>query len=297
VIAHPSLFLSLAQILADQTGTRIDLRAYLDFILLGVIQGLTEFLPISSSGHLVLLENAFGFNPPGVLTEISLHLASVLAVIFYYFRDFRALIFLKRGKPFSAPKSYLLSVGFVTIVTALAVFPFRNFLETITEGQDAIFRVSVFFLVTALILIATDKLLSTAGAKLREASSLSLLSLLFIAIVQAISALPGISRSGSTIFAGVLCGLDRDESARFSFFLFVPIALIASAYELVKQINELSFPLSLMPPLVLGFIASLITGMLAISLLLKLIRRGRLSYFSIYLAFIAVVSFLTYALQ
>ena len=295
MIFYIPLTLAPAFILGEQIGMHVDFSNYLDFILLGVIQGLAEFLPISSSGHLVLLQNAFGFNPPGVLTEISLHLASVLAVVFYYFRDFRAVIFLSPGKSLSAPKSYLLSLGFVTIVTAVAVLPFRNFLEAITEGENAIYRVSIFFLVTAVILILTDNLLSTSRPRLRDASSLSLVSLLFIGLIQAISALPGISRSGSTIFAGVLCGLDREESARFSFFLFVPIALIASVYELVKQINELTFPLSLMAPLALGFIASLVTGMLAIGLLLRLIKRRRLSFFSIYLALIAFASLATYA--
>lgn len=263
---------------------------FLYFILLGAIQGVTEFLPISSSGHLVLLENVLGFNPPGVVTEIALHLATLFAVVIYYFKDISALLTLKSSPSLSAPKAYLARLVVITLVTAILIYPFREAISSMTEDSLAIMRVALAFLVTSLILFSTDILLQRGELGLNEASSLGLLAVIFIGIVQAVSAIPGISRSGSTIFAGILCGLKREESARLSFFMFVAIALLASLYEAYRQSSAISLPPQMFLPLITGFLTALIAGILSIHFLLGLLKRARLKYFSVYLIVIGVIS-------
>ncbi len=273
-------------------GLEGNYHAFLNYILLGVLQGFTEFLPVSSSGHLVLLQNLVNFNPSGVVTEVALHLATLFAVVIYYFRDFSSIVLLKPSASLEKPKAYILGLAVVTSVTTIGVYPFRGYLASVTEDSLALMRVGIAFIVTSVILLATDAFLRRQSIRIKEAGALSLLPLVVIGLAQAISALPGISRSGTTIFAGVLCGLSREESARFSFFMYVPIALIASVYEAYVELSSLTFPSELVLPLLLGFISALLTGILAISILLKVLRRARLAYFSAYLILAGIISLL-----
>ncbi len=291
-IIYLPIFSYEALILISNANQSIQMNPYANFFLLGVIQGLTEFLPISSSGHLVLLENILGFNPQGVVIEVALHLATLFAVVIFYFRDIKSLLLLRKGKTINKPKAYLTRLLFVTLITSIVVYPFRNALASMTEDSLALFRIGVAFLVTALMLVTTDTLLRRNGLRFEEVTYLGYMALALIGVVQAVAAIPGISRSGSTIFAGILCGLSREEAARFSFFMFIPIALIASIYELINEATGLTFPSELWLPLGVGFLASLLTGIFAIGLLLRLIKSARLSYFSLYLIVASIVAFI-----
>jgi len=197
------------------------LSDYLYFLLLGAVQGITEFLPISSSGHLILLENLSGFNPPGVVAEVALHLATLIAVIIYYRKEVLGLITLRSGAYIEKPARYLLVLVVVTLITVLAIYPFRGQVVFLTEGKASLINLAITFLFTATLLSIIDLKLKGETIGLSSASKLSLISLAFVGLMQALAVLPGVSRSGSTIFAGIICGLKREEAARFAFLLFI----------------------------------------------------------------------------
>jgi len=264
---------------------------YLTLLLLGVVQGFTEFLPVSSSGHLVLLETLTGFNPPGVVVEVALHVATLLAVLIYYFRDAAEILRFRPGARVSRPGLYFLYLALATAVTVAFIYPLRHFLEGLTEGPHATLALVFTFTATALMMIAADRVIRSSAVRAREVTSLGILSVLAIGLVQGIAALPGISRSGSTIFAGLLLGLRREEAARFSFLLFVPAAILAAIYELLQlEGGSLAFPPALIGPLIVGFLAALVCGLLAIRFLLAVLHRARLSWFAVYLVVAALVS-------
>lgn len=267
--------------------------AYALFILLGVIQGFTEFLPVSSSGHLVLLENVLGFNPPGVTAEVALHLATLIAVFIHYLRDIASMFSGKKSYGLRAPRAYLSLVALATIITVVLVFPFRNTLESLTQGKGALTVLAVTFSISALLMFASDWLLRQPRARAGEVTSLGWLAAAFIAVIQAIAALPGVSRSGSTITAGIAAGLKREEAARFSFMLFIPISLLAAAWEALGLVSGVEkVDKALWGPMAAGFFAALICGLIAIRILLVVLERSKLSWFGIYLIILAFTSFI-----
>jgi undecaprenyl-diphosphatase len=261
--------------------------SYAHLALLGIVQGLTEFLPVSSSGHLVLAQNLIHFDPQGVLTEVALHVATLIAVLIYFRRDLAALL-LPRPERIALRGVYLAYLAIGTIATLALVYPFRHTLEALAEGHATLPVLAGAFAASALILFAVDFLLAQARARVSEASRLGWLPVIVIGLAQGIAALPGISRSGATIFMGVLLGLKREEAARFSFLLFVPAAIAAMAYELFQlTAGELVFPRELIGPLLLGCLAALASGLAAIHLLLLLLQRARLRWFGVYLLLLA----------
>jgi undecaprenyl-diphosphatase len=268
---------------------------YASFLILGVIQGFTEFLPISSTGHLVLAKSLLHLNPPGIVTEIALHLATLVAVFVYYRRDVAALLTGRKLSSLRAPKAYLWLVAIATAATALLIFPFRDVLAGLTSGRAALVALVFTFSFTALLMFLADWLMRRPRVRAGEVTSVGMLPAIAIGIVQAVAALPGVSRSGSTIVAGIAVGLKREEAARFSFMLYIPISLLAVAWECLKLFRgSESFPPSLLGPMVIGFIVAFICGLVAIRLLLAVLERARLSWFGIYLialaAFTAVLA-------
>ena len=266
---------------------------YVHLLLLGIIQGLTEFLPVSSSGHLVLAQNLTGFDPPGVLTEVSLHMATLIAVLIYFRRDLAAL-FLVRRERIALRGVYLLYLGLATATTLALIYPFRHLLEALTTGRAAMQFLVITFAATAVLMFAIYALLRSPRPRVSEVTRLGWLPTIIIGLAQGIAALPGISRSGTTIFMGVLLGLKREEAARFSFLLFVPAAIVAMAYELFQLgSGELTFPGELVGPLLLGCLAALASGIAAIHLLLMLLQRARLRWFGVYLLVLAAFTLLS----
>ena len=255
---------------------RVELLMYM---VLGLVQGLTEFLPVSSSGHLVLAEHWLNFNPPGVLLEITVHMATLLAVILVYWRDLTQTI-LRRDWRF---------IGLIMLATAITVamiLPFRDFFEGLTEHPQAVRIIGVELLITAVWLAIADfKLLRgyvSRPASVKEATA--------IGIAQGISAFPGISRSGATIGAGILMNMERQDAARFSFILSIPVIFGAGILTIPDLAPALASGKANGPGLAIAFIASLVSGIAAIYLLLWLLRKARLLYFSAYCALLGIVA-------
>jgi undecaprenyl-diphosphatase len=263
--------------------------SWIEALLLGILQGLTEFLPISSSGHLVLAENfLLKNNPPGVTLEIALHIGTLFAVFCIFRKDIKKILvsfihLFKTGRHKKREDPYFRLLGFLllgTIPIALMGGLFR-------EGIGRLFEcpriVSSMLIITGIILWATKRL--KIGR--REIHRLNIKDALGIGLAQAIGLVPGISRSGVTISCGLFRGLSRDLAYRFSFLLAIPAIIGAAGLEFR---NFPAIPKENIYPLVIGTIAAFLSGLLALKVLLSIIQKGKFSFFAYYLWFIGLLS-------
>ncbi|MDP6178758.1 MAG: undecaprenyl-diphosphate phosphatase [Desulfatiglandales bacterium] len=254
-------------------------------IFLGIIQGLTEFLPISSSGHLVLFQNLLGFQEPELLLDVSLHLGTLLAVCLYFHSDLKYMLMetwkftlelyhsrksLKHinESPYASLALWVL-VG--TLPTSLTGIAFRPSLENFFGSITVVGTMLVFLG----FILATTKLMSKDYQGRNE---VGLLSALAVGTAQGIALIPGISRSGTTIVCGIMCGLSRDFAARFSFLLSIPAVIGA----LVLLLSSEGWDNVALLPLVTGFISSALVGLTALKILMGMVRKGHLFYFAPY---------------
>lgn len=235
-------------------------------VLLGLVQGLTEFLPVSSSGHLVVLQHFLRVPGADVVFDVFLHLATVLAVVLYFRKDLWEL----RRKPRLV---WLLIVG--SVPAGAAGFLLKDFFEGL---YSTIGTIGFEFIITGFILWGAD-LLAKRYQRKRAEEDLTTTDAWWIGVGQAVAIIPAISRSGATIAAGLARGLERDVAARFSFLLSVPVILGAGALE-ARHLTSIAAGASL--PLVAGFLASFLAGLVAIRVLLDVVRRRGLSLFAWY---------------
>ena len=235
---------------------------YLQAIVLGVVQGITEWLPISSSGHLVVFQKLFGINPP-VFFDILLHVGSLLAVLIYFRKDILAIT----RKNFA----YIIVATGVTGAIALII----------KEPIKALFSntslVGVAFIATGLLLLATKFFKGREDLQIKHP--------ILLGIAQAAAILPGISRSGATISAGIISGADKEKIAKFSFLMSIPAIIGATIIEWEIGAVDLL-------PTILGISAAFVSGYLSIDLLMKLIRKNGFWKFSIYLFLIGAITLL-----
>jgi undecaprenyl-diphosphatase len=227
--------------------------------LLGLIQGLTEFLPVSSSGHLVLAQSLIpGFSQPGVLFDVVLHIGTLLAVTYYF-----------RKKIFSLSKNYLLYIVVGTVPAVLAGVLFGDFLEELFSSARA---TAIQLMLTGVLNILVDFIPKGSGV-------LSAKNSLAIGVAQAISIIPGISRSGATIFAGVAAKVDRVKVAEFSFLLSIPAIFGATLFQLAKYgsgvVENPAYYLT-------GLLISFIVGFFSISLVFKFLVGRHFKLFGVY---------------
>jgi undecaprenyl-diphosphatase len=251
----------------------------LQAIFLGILQGATEFIPISSSGHLVLVPWLLGWPEPGLAFDAIIHWGTVLAVLAVLWRDLYRLLLagLKsvRTRSLADPNARIawwIVIG--TIPAAAIGYLFQDFFETLFGAPAA---AAGFLLATGLILSVSERL----GRRTREAKEMSWLEALLVGLSQAAAIAPGISRSGATIAAGLLLGVKRAAAARFSFLLMVPAILGAGILSLLDLASE-GILASEWLLLVSGFLAAAISGYLCIRFLLNYLRQGRLYVFAIY---------------
>lgn len=242
---------------------------YLQAAILGIIQGLTEFLPVSSSGHLVLGQELLGVNDPGITFEIVVHIGTLVAVIIYYrliiWRLMKCL-FVPAMKDDRAMLGYL-TIG--TIPAAIAGFAFEPFFEE-TFGYPAL--TGSFMVVTGFLLFAT-RWAPRGNREVGKKESL------LIGISQAFSIFDGISRSGATISVGLFSGLKSTTAANFSFLLSIPAITGAIVFKLdeVALVSDIS-----VGPYTLAAILSFVFGFAAVSGMIRVLQRGKLEYFAYY---------------
>jgi len=249
-------------------------------VVLGLLQGLTEFLPVSSSGHLVLAQELLGLSFPGLRLEIVLHAGTALAVVVLLRRDILALVrsFLPgRGGGPDRALAWRLVVG--TIPAAIAGLTLAGFVERKMTGPRT---AAGFLLVTAAVLLAADRI----RARGLRADELSIGSALLIGLAQAVAVIPGISRSGSTVSAGLAAGLDRGEAARFSLLLAVPVIAGGAVADLLGRDFGAPAAAGALPPgpLLAGLAAAFASGLAAALILLAAVRKAKLWWFAVYCA-------------
>ena len=248
-------------------------------LVLGLLQGATEFLPVSSSGHLVLVPWLLGWSAPPLLYDIVVHLGTLLAVVVHFGQDIvavlRGLLVLVRTRRAESVDARL---AWHLILSAIPGAILGYFLEDLFERLfSAPLTVSLLLCVTAALLLISEHL----GRRERDVDSIRPLDALTMGLAQGLAIAPGISRSGATMAAGLLRGLDRTSAARFSFLMSVPIILGAGAYQMLKLFQGGSLPASA-GLLLAGFAAAAISGYVAIRWMLNLIRTHSLRPFAYY---------------
>ncbi|GJM32445.1 MAG: undecaprenyl-diphosphatase [Saprospiraceae bacterium] len=258
-------------------------------IILGIIQGLTEFLPVSSSGHLELAKFFLGdksLASESMLMTVSLHAATALSTIVVFWKDilqiFRGLFQFK----WNEETAFSLKIVVSMIPAALVGLIFEKQLEQLFDRQ---------ILLVALMLIITGILLYLADRAKQTDKKVGFGNALLIGIAQAIAILPGISRSGATISTSVLLGIDRERAARFSFLMVVPLILGKMAKDIMDG-DMTQMAIGWMP-LIAGFCAAFTTGALACVWMIRLVKSSKLTYFSIYCFIVATLVIVFWVLK
>ena len=248
----------------------------LEAVILGIVQGLTEFLPVSSSGHLIMLQAFFGIEESTMRFNIVVHLGTLIPVLVVYRKEVFALI----RQPFQR-FTYLIVLA--TIPAVAAVFLLGSHLDVLFGNSTFL---PIAFLITALLLIYAES--RPEGRKRKK--DITYKDAIIIGCMQAIAIIPGISRSGSTITVAIHQGLSRDTAARFSFMLSIPAIAGGLVVDIVRAATADTPEVSVgLLPLLFGFFSAMLTGFLAISLLLQLIKSRSLRVFSYYLIALSAV--------
>ena len=275
-------------------------------ILLGILQGIAEFLPISSSGHLAVAQNIFGLDDLPLLFDVFLHLATLAAVCLYFWRKIWELLkcfgrWISRSpKVKENSKDYDVVLAQKDLANRKIIIAI--ILSTIVTGVMGIVSSKLIpnlsikvtccgFLVTSLFLILSS-VIEKRNSRLAQNSddkknpSVSKVQALIIGFMQGIGTLPGISRSGSTIAGALFCGVDRSLAGEFSFIISIPAILGAFILEL-KDLGEVSSTVGA-APVIAGCAAAFATGYISLTFLMKMIKKGKLQYFALYLIPLAI---------
>ncbi len=254
-------------------------------LLLGILQGLTEFIPVSSTAHLLIAQYLLGLpaDDYAFAFNVLVQLGTLLALIVYFWQDWLALIKAFFARPFSTDENRLSWYVIIASIPALiAGFFLRHAIE-------ALFRTPL--LEAAIRLFSAAVLLALAeffGKRLRNLGSMTWLDALIVGLFQILAVFPGASRSGSTISGGMLRGFDRPAAARFAFLISVPVMLVAGAYEGLSVVKLPGLG-SFLPGLAVGFIAAAIVGWLSVRWLLGYLQRHSLYVFAAYCAILGVI--------
>lgn len=254
----------------------------LNAIILGIIQGLTEFLPVSSSGHLELAKVMLGDKTvaeESMLMTVVLHFATALSTVVIFRKDIAEILKGVLSFKWNEETQFGLKIVISMIPAAVVGVLFDDVIESFFSGK---------VLLVGAMLILTGGLLFLADRAKNTSKDVSFVGALVIGISQAIAILPGISRSGATISTSVLMGVDREKAARFSFLMVVPLIFGKIAKDLLSD----DFTLSGMntASLGLGFVAAFVTGLFACTWMISLVKKSKLTYFAVYCIIVGVVA-------
>ena len=261
---------------------------YLKAILLGLVQGIAEFLPISSSGHLAIARNLLNMEGAGSIPEffdVLLHLGTLIAVFAAYWGDIRDMVveffrgigdLAHRSTPTPVPPARrLILLIIVGTLPLFAVLPIR---KTVQGLGDNMYFVGAALIFTGFLLFLCDRV--RRGRKTER--SATWLDALLVGVGQAVATLPGVSRSGMTITAGCFVGYERRFAVRFSFLLSIPAVLGANLLSFIKALGEESIDASLIPAYLIGMLAAMLSGIAAISLMKLIAKKSKFGWFAYY---------------
>ena len=260
---------------------------YIEAVILGLVQGLAEFLPISSSGHLALLQQFFGIKEDNVLLfAVLLHVGTLISVFIIYWKDIWELIvelFLTikdifTGKGLRLDERPVRKLGVMIIVatipTGLIGILFNDFFDGL---YNSIVPIGAGLLVTGCLLVIAERM----GTSNRGIKEMNFRNAIFVGVVQGIAICPGISRSGSTLFGSLLCNLDRTFAVKFVFLISIPSILGSAVMEAPDAIAA-GMNMSDLGPIIVGMIVAAVSGLVAIKTLIKVVSNKKLNYFSYY---------------
>jgi undecaprenyl-diphosphatase len=239
--------------------------------LLGLIQGLTEFLPVSSSGHLVIFQEMLGLDEPGVTLEVLLHFGTLFSVIIVFRKDFIGLLDFRRNSN-ERHFLYMLTIG--VVVTGIIGLFFSGYVEQLFKST---LLVGFMLLVTGTIL----KLLTILPVGSKKAEEMRASDAVWVGLLQGIAIIPGISRSGSTILAALWRGLDRETAIRYSFMLSAPIILGATLLEL-RELLATGIEQAMLLNYLAGGLVAFLSGVAAIKVFIRMLAGRKFHYFAYY---------------
>lgn len=244
-------------------------------LLMGVIEGLTEFLPISSTGHLIVTADLIGFHSKEKVFEIAIQLGAVLAVVFEYRRRFQHVL-THIGRD-AAVNRFVLNLAVAFIPAAALGFLFRKEIKAYLFNP---LTVAVALVVGGLIILWVEKRARTITPKVKAVDDMTPKDALMVGIAQTFALIPGTSRSGSTIMGGMLWGLDRKVATEFSFFLAVPVMIAATFYDIYKNFQY--FTVEDLGLIAIGFVSAFAAGLMAVKALLKFVSSKNYVPFAYY---------------
>ena len=261
--------------------------SYFEAIILGLVQGLAEFLPISSSGHLALLQQAFGIHEDKVLLfAVLLHVGTLISVFIVYWKDIWELIVelcltirdLCTGKGLRLAERPIRKLGVMIIVatipTAIIGLVFSDFFDSL---YNSVIPIGVGLIITGFLLIFAEK----KGEGNRGIQQMNFRNAIFIGLVQGVAICPGISRSGSTLFGSLICNLDRKFAVKFVFLISIP-SILGSAVLEAPAALEAGMTAAEVGPVLVGMLVAAVSGLVAIKTMIKIVSDKKLSYFSYY---------------
>ncbi len=258
----------------------------LQAMILGLVQGLAEFLPISSSGHLVLVQALMGITGQGksaaayIILDILLHVGTLIAVLVVFWKDWMAIL----RNPFKSKTLLMLIIASIpAIVIAL---PFNKFVESFFSERS--WFLGIAFLITGAFLLLTEKLSHRGGKHIQRSEEPGVKHAVAMGCMQAVALLPGVSRSGSTLLGGVASGMERQSAAKFSFMMSAPAILGSLIFEGKDALESGAFQQLDLIPTVVGMLVAAISGYLAIRFFLRLIGHASLKWFALYVALVGI---------
>lgn len=254
----------------------------MEAVILGILQGLTEFLPVSSSGHLAIGKYTLSMHEPDILFDIMLHVATLLVVLIYFrhrvfliIKAFFGIFFKRFQKDYFENKRFLWGIIIATIPTGIIGLLFKEYL--LSYFNNTIIFVGYALIVTSILLIISDHF--QGRDKIDAPRSV------IIGIAQGLAVTPGISRSGTTIAVSTILGIERQEAAEFSFLLSVPAILGA----MVLQIKDATIDSTMLVTYGAGMIAAFLSGLVVIGIMMEFIRRAKLKVFAIYCLILGLI--------
>ncbi|MGN0733629.1 MAG: undecaprenyl-diphosphate phosphatase [Emergencia sp.] len=268
---------------------------YFEAIILGLVQGLAEFLPISSSGHLALLQGLFGIEGESVLLfAVLLHVGTLVSVFVCYWRDIWELIVelcitvkdICTGKGLRLKERPVRKLGVMIIVATIPTGIIGVLFNDIFEGMYSSFiAIGIGFIVTGVLMFLAERM----GSANRGIEHMNFRNALFIGTLQGVAICPGVSRSGSTLIGGLTTGLKREFAVKFAFLISIPSILGSVVMEVPDAVREGLDP-GTIGPVIAGMVIAAVSGIIAIKSMIKIVSDKKLSYFSYYVWVLGIIT-------
>lgn len=242
----------------------MNILLFIKTLLLGIVEGLTEFLPVSSTGHLIVVGNLLKFDTTGEVFDITIQLGAILAIIFEYKHRFAHIITHIGKEP--ATNRFVLNLAIAFVPAAIVGLLFS---EQIKHYLFNPITVATALIIGGILILWIEKRQSHIEPKIKTVEQMRSLDALTVGMAQILALIPGTSRSGSTIMGGMLWGIERKAATEFSFFLAVPVMIAATGYDMLKHLNE--FTQDDLILIAVGFVAAFISALIAVKALLRFV--------------------------